>query len=126
MLSKAFRKKLLEQVVYKSFSSNGRLMNISPLDGRYSKQVDALRPYFSEYALMRMRVYVELEWYKRLFSHQIVQVDAQTATFVKKNEAFLDDIFAKFDEKDGERVKEIERTTNHDVKAIEYFLKEKF
>lgn len=75
---------------------------------------------------MRFRVFVELEWYKRLFSEQIVSKDQNTINFVQSQHSYLDDIFNNFSIEDGERVKEIERTTNHDVKAIEYFLKEKF
>jgi len=58
-------------------------MAISPLDGRYANSVNELRPYFSEFALMRYRVFVELEWYKRLFSDQIVSQDAQTIKYVE-------------------------------------------
>ena len=102
------------------------MTSISPLDGRYAKQVNELRPYFSEFALMRFRVFVELEWYKRLFAEQIVSKDLKTIKSVESQHAYLDDIFKNFSIEDGERVKEIESTTNHDVKAIEYFLKEKF
>lgn len=111
-------------------SSNARLFSaltaISPLDGRYSKQVNDLRPYYSEYALMKYRVQVEIEWFKVLFEHKIVSTDATQINAVKANHNDLANICKDFSIKDGERVKEIERTTNHDVKAIEYFLKEKF
>ena len=71
-------------------------------------------------------MYVELEWYKRLFSDRIVSNDDNTVRFVESKHQFLDSIFENFDEEAGDRVKTIERTTNHDVKAIEYYLKEKF
>ena len=60
-----------------------QLMSISPLDGRYAKQVNELRPYFSEFALMRFRVFVEIEWYKRLFSEKIVSNDPETIKFIE-------------------------------------------
>jgi len=116
----------ITNILIRGFSTNSHLVSISPLDGRYSKQVDALRPYFSEFALMRFRVYVELEWYKRLFSEQIVTKDSSEINFIKSQHGHLDQIFKNFSQEDGLRVKEIERTTNHDVKAIEYLLKEKF
>ena len=102
------------------------LTAISPIDGRYARSCHSLRPYFSEYALMRFRVYVELSWFQTLFSHQIVTEDAATVAKVQAQKAFMDKVFSDFSLADAERVKEIERTTNHDVKAIEYFLKEKF
>lgn len=103
-----------------------QLTAISPLDGRYANSVNELRPYFSEFALQRYRVYVELEWYKLLFSDKIVSQDEDTIKFVESKHDYFDQIFTNFKEEDGDRVKEIERTTNHDVKAIEYYLKEKF
>ena len=103
-----------------------QLTAISPIDGRYARSAHSLRPYFSEYALMRFRVYVELNWFQRLFSEKIVSQDQATITKVQQQQAFMDKLFEEFSLEDAERVKEIERTTNHDVKAIEYFLKEKF
>merc|ERR1712151_38570 len=85
-----------------------------------------MRPYFSEYALMRFRVQVELSWFQTLFEQKIVSEDAPTIAKVDKQRDFMQKIFDEFSLEDAERVKEIERTTNHDVKAIEYFLKEKF
>ena len=99
---------------------------ISPLDGRYANSVNELRPYFSEFALQRYRVYVELEWYKLLFKDKIVSQDDKTIEFIQSRHEYLDSIFTNFDEDAGDRVKTIEKTTNHDVKAIEYYLKEKF
>lgn len=111
----------------RAFSTQASALTaISPLDGRYAGSVNELRPYFSEFALMRYRVFVELEWFKRLFKNQIVSQDAETIKYVESKHAFFDQIFNDFQVEDGLRVKEIERTTNHDVKAIEYFLKEKF
>ena len=75
---------------------------------------------------MRFRVYVELEWFKKLFAEKIVSKDPTQIATVKRQHAYLDSIFKNFSQEDGERVKTIEKTTNHDVKAIEYFLKEKF
>ena len=106
--------------------SQSTLMNISPLDGRYARSVDELRPFFSEYALIRFRVQVELSWYKHLFAEKIVTKDQNMVDRVKNSHEELQKIFDNFNEEDGDRVKTIERTTNHDVKAVEYFLKEKF
>jgi adenylosuccinate lyase len=99
------------------------LTAISPIDGRYGSKVDALRPIASEFGLMRARVEVELAWIKSLASHP--QID-EVAPLSEQAIAQIDAIVANFAEADGERIKEIERTTNHDVKAIEYFIKEKF
>jgi len=99
------------------------LTAISPIDGRYASKVDALRPIASEFGLMRARVEVELAWIKSLASHP--QID-EVAPLSEQAIAQIDAIVADFAEADGERIKEIECTTNHDVKAIEYFIKEKF
>ena len=99
------------------------LTAISPIDGRYASKVDALRPIASEFGLMRARVEVELAWIKSLASHP--QID-EVAPLSEQAIAQIDSIVADFTEADGERIKDIERTTNHDVKAIEYFIKEKF
>ena len=109
-----------------SLNTSTPLMAISPLDGRYAKAMDSLRPFFSEYALMRYRVKVELQWLRKLFTDKIVTQDSEKLDILKNNDDYLNKIFDDFSEKDGLRVKEIEKTTNHDVKAIEYFLKEKF
>ena len=102
------------------------LTAISPIDGRYAKACHRLRPYFSEYALMRYRIQVELHWFTTLFNQQIVSKDAKEIESVQNTQAFMQKLFDEFSLEDAERVKEIEKTTNHDVKAIEYFLKEKF
>lgn len=96
---------------------------LSPLDGRYAKSVEALRPVFSEYGLMRARVRVELSWLKALAAEpKIVEVPP----FDKAVLAEIDDVIAGFSLDDAAAVKAIETTTNHDVKAIEYWLKERF
>ncbi len=99
------------------------LTAISPIDGRYASKVDALRPIASEFGLMRARVEVELAWIKSLASHP--QID-EVARLSQQALDQIDAIVAEFSEADGQRIKEIERTTNHDVKAIEYFIKEQF
>ena len=99
------------------------LTAISPIDGRYASKVDALRPIASEFGLMRARVEVELAWIKSLASHP--QID-EVAPLSEQAIAEIDAIVTHFSENDGQRVKAIERTTNHDVKAIEYFIKEQF
>ena len=99
------------------------LTAISPIDGRYASKVDALRPIASEFGLMRARVEVELAWIKSLASNpQINEVPPLSEQAI----AQIDAIVADFSEADGESIKAIERTTNHDVKAIEYFIKEQF
>jgi adenylosuccinate lyase len=96
---------------------------LSPLDGRYAKSVEALRPVFSEYGLMRARVRVELSWLKALAAEpKIVEVPP----FDEAVLAEIDDVIAGFSLEDAAAVKAIEATTNHDVKAIEYWLKERF
>lgn len=75
---------------------------------------------------MRYRVYVEIEWFKMLFDQKIVTEDQKQVDFIKSRHDKLDKIFNDFSVSNAERVKEIEKTTNHDVKAIEYFLKEEF
>ena len=96
---------------------------LSPLDGRYAKSVEALRPVFSEYGLMRARVRVELSWLKALAAEpKIVEVPPFDGAVL----AEIDDVIAGFSLEDAAVVKAIEATTNHDVKAIEYWLKERF
>ena len=96
---------------------------LSPLDGRYQTKLDALRPYFSEYALIKYRASVEVEWLKALAAAKELQEIAPfTADTIKE----LDAAIASFSEADAAQVKVIEGRTNHDVKALEYWLKEKF
>ncbi len=98
------------------------LTAVSPVDGRYGDKVSALRPIFSEYGLLKFRVQVEVRWLQKLAAcAEIKEVPA----FDADANAFLDKIVAEFNEEDAQRIKTIERTTNHDVKAVEYFLKEK-
>ncbi|WP_458735368.1 adenylosuccinate lyase [Zobellella taiwanensis] len=98
------------------------LTAISPVDGRYGSKTEALRAIFSEFGLLRFRVEVEVRWLQALAEHaEITEVPALSA----EANALLDRIVAEFNETDGQRIKDIERTTNHDVKAVEYFLKEK-
>ena len=98
------------------------LTALSPVDGRYGSKTQALRPYFSEYGLIHHRVLVEVRWLQALAAHpQITEVPAFSDTANQSLESLISD----FSESDAARVKEIERTTNHDVKAVEYFLKEK-
>ncbi len=93
---------------------------ISPLDGRYEKSAEPLRPWFSEAALIRHRVLVELEWLKALAAERRIR---ELKPFSRPTAAALDRLVAGFTEKDAAHVKNIEAETNHDVKAIEYWLK---
>jgi adenylosuccinate lyase len=98
------------------------LTAISPVDGRYASKLDALRGIFSEFGLIRYRVRVELQWLEKLASHPgLPEVRALSADAL----TFLHDLGRDFSTQDAARVREIERTTNHDVKAVEYFIKER-
>ncbi len=104
-------------------STNLQLLTaISPVDGRYRNKVDALALYFSEYALIRYRVLVEIEYFIALCEQPLPQLE----DFNKKLYDDLRGVYREFELEDAERVKEIEAVTNHDVKAVEYFIKEKF
>ncbi len=98
------------------------LTAVSPIDGRYGAKSAPLRPIFSEYGLIRHRVLVEVRWLQALARQPEI---TEVPPLGEEANALLDAIVEKFDEADARRVKEIERTTNHDVKAVEYFLKEK-
>ena len=99
------------------------LLALSPLDGRYAASAEALRPVFSEYGLIKARVRVELEWLKALAAApQIGEVPPFSAATL----AEIDGVIAGFSAADAEAVKAIEATTNHDVKAVEYWLKQRF
>jgi adenylosuccinate lyase len=98
------------------------LTALSPLDGRYHSKVGALRELFSELGLIRLRTLVEVEWLKSLARESAI---AEVAPFSAATVTALDALVAGFSEADGEAVKAIEARTNHDVKAIEYFLKER-
>lgn len=98
------------------------LLALSPLDGRYQQKVAALRPFFSEYALIRNRIYVEIEWFKALGSTSAL---TGTPSLSAGAVVQLDQLAERFSVADAEAVKSIEARTNHDVKAVEYWLKEK-
>ena len=99
-----------------------QLTAISPIDGRYGARTDSLRPIFSEYGLIRHRIIVEIRWLQALAAHAGIQ---EVPALGAHADRVLNDIIETFSEQDAQRVKNIERTTNHDVKAVEYFLKEK-
>jgi adenylosuccinate lyase len=98
------------------------LTAISPLDGRYRQKADELDKYFSEFGLIRYRLMVEIEYFIALCEIPLPQL----SDFRKDNFTTLRTFYEDFDVKEAEKVKETEKTTNHDVKAIEYYLKEKF
>lgn len=98
------------------------LTAISPVDGRYRGKTESLAAYFSEYALVRYRVRVEIEYFITLCELPLPQL----ASFDNGLFERLRDIYRNFTEKDAQRVKDIEKVTNHDVKAVEYFIKEEF
>jgi len=101
---------------------NHALHALSPLDGRYTKHASALSPYFSEFGLMRYRVLVEVRYFVALSARNLKGLPALSADQKEQ----LHRIYAEFTEADAVRIKEIEATINHDVKAVEYFLKERF
>lgn len=98
------------------------LTAISPVDGRYRGKTAKLADYFSEFALIRYRVRVEIEYFISLCELPLPQL----ASFNKQLFESLRNIYKDFTEEDAARVKEIESITNHDVKAVEYFIKEEF
>ncbi|WP_093031022.1 adenylosuccinate lyase [Thiocapsa roseopersicina] len=98
------------------------LTAISPVDGRYGSKTTDLRPIFSEFGLIRYRVLVEVRWLQTLSRHPGIP---EVPVFSAEADRLLDDIAEQFGVADAQRIKEIERTTNHDVKAVEYFLKER-
>jgi adenylosuccinate lyase len=102
--------------------SKQTLMAISPVDGRYRSKVEVLESFFSEYALIRYRLQVEVEYYIALVEAGIPQLN----DFPRDSYEDLRKIYRSFSVTDAERVKEIESVTNHDVKAVEYYLKERF
>jgi len=96
---------------------------LSPLDGRYAKQADNLRPIFSEYGLIKRRVFIEVNWLLYLSNDsQLVEISG----FSKQTIAELKKCAEEFSLKDAKSIKAIEKITNHDVKAVEYWLKKKF
>ena len=98
------------------------LTAVSPVDGRYASKTEGLRPIFSEFGLIKHRVLVEVRWLQALAAHAAIPEVPALSEHANK---VLDGIADNFNEEDAQRVKNIERTTNHDVKAVEYFLKEK-
>ena len=98
------------------------LTAISPVDGRYRPKSDSYAQYFSEYALIRYRVLVEVEYFIALSEIPLKQLEAVPVEIFPKLRA----IYNNFTEADAQEIKNIEKITNHDVKAVEYFLKEKF
>ena len=101
---------------------NQSLLAVSPIDGRYASKTEALQPFFSEYALIKYRVFVEIEYFKALVELGLPQL----ANFSKKDFALLDEFAKNFSTEQAKKVKETERTTNHDVKAVEYIIKDFF
>ena len=102
--------------------SNNALMAVSPIDGRYRKQVEDLSLYFSEYALIKYRVRVEIEYFIALCELPLEQLKGLDSSYFPQLRA----IYENFSCEDAQRVKDIEKVTNHDVKAVEYFIKEEF
>lgn len=98
------------------------LLAISPLDGRYNNKCEDLAPFFSEYALMQYRVLVEIKWLQKLATHDAI---SELEKISPEGISYLDTLVENFSLEDAQRIKEIEATTNHDVKAVEYFIKEK-
>jgi len=98
------------------------LTAISAIDGRYRSKSAPLAPYFSEYALIKYRTEVEIRWLQQLVADPQLE---ETGTLTDDASRFLDEVVSNFNLADAQRVKEIESTTNHDVKAVEYFIKEK-
>jgi len=98
------------------------LTNISPLDGRYAEKLAELRPLFSEYGLIHHRLIIEIRWLQSLSKERKIKALHK----ISRNEnEILDQIIENFTPEEAEKVKSIEKTTNHDVKAVEYYLKEK-
>lgn len=98
------------------------LTAISPIDGRYRKQTEPLSAFYSEYALIQYRILVEIEYFIALAELPIPQMKGMLSAGLKKE---LREIYINFTPEDAQQIKDIERTTNHDVKAVEYFIKEK-
>ena len=98
------------------------LTALSPVDGRYASKTSALRQFFSEYGLIKHRVTVEIRWLQALANHAGIK---EVPSFSDDANQYLESILENFAEEDALRIKTIERTTNHDVKAVEYYLKEK-
>ncbi|RXK34420.1 adenylosuccinate lyase [Arsenophonus endosymbiont of Bemisia tabaci Asia II 3] len=98
------------------------LTAVSPIDGRYSDKVSPLRPIFSEFGLLKYRIQVEVRWLQKLAACADIK---EVPAFSAEATVYLEQIVANFNENDAIQIKQTEQTTNHDVKAVEYFLKEK-
>ncbi|HAT6977116.1 TPA: adenylosuccinate lyase [Legionella pneumophila] len=96
---------------------------ISPIDGRYVNKTRALSPYFSEFALTYYRLMVEIKWFESLAANDTIP---EVPPLDDKARKFLSDLISNFNESEAEKIKEFEKQTNHDVKAVEYYLKDKF
>jgi len=99
------------------------LSAVSPIDGRYGGKTAALRGIFSEFGLIKRRVLVEVRWLQWLAPHEEI---AEVPSLSAEANRLLESIATGFNEIDARRIKDIEATTNHDVKAVEYFIKERF
>ncbi len=120
---KTYPLNLLTLPAFKNLKMNqNTLLAISPVDGRYNNKVDNLWKYFSEYALIKYRVFVEIEYFIALAELPLPQLENIPKALTES----LREIHRRFSPEDAQRVKEIESVTNHDVKAVEYFIKEKF
>ena len=95
---------------------------ISPIDGRYADKTKELSPYFSEYALIKYRIYIEIHYLLKLSN----QISYKGSNLIATNKESILNILSKFDLHEAEKIKKIEITTNHDIKAVEYYLKDKF
>ena len=109
-------------MLFRSIMTLDALTAVSPIDGRYRSKTESLADYFSEYALIRYRVRVEIEYFITLCELPLPQLESFNSALFEQ----LRDIYRNFDEASAARVKEIESITNHDVKAVEYFIKEEF
>ena len=98
------------------------LSAISPVDGRYRKKVEELAPFFSEFGLIRYRVFIEIEYFIELCQLHLKELSGVDPEVFEQLRTF----YTEFTEADAEKIKDFEKTTNHDVKAVEYFIKEKF
>src|SRR5690625_3196223 len=106
-----------------SFDQLSALNAVSPIDGRYGRHTASLRSVFSEFGLIHCRVTVEVRWLQRLSEHDGI---AEVPPFSAQTHRQLNDLVENFSEAQAQEIKDIERTTNHDVKAVEYFLKKQF
>lgn len=117
--------KEVQEQIGKQIADKAALLALSPLDGRYANISNELREYFSEYALIKYRVIVEVSWLKYLLKHADDPSLEERKVIFKENKDYIDGIASEFSISDAMRIKEIEKTTKHDVKAVEYFVGEK-